>query len=42
IATSRDIYNVRRKLYDEYQQERMSIQALLDNLKKGLFKYDYN
>ncbi|CAG8649259.1 26551_t:CDS:2, partial [Racocetra persica] len=38
---AQDIYNAHKKLYQEYLQRRIPIQALLDNLKEGLFEYDF-
>ncbi|CAG8760495.1 25026_t:CDS:2, partial [Cetraspora pellucida] len=41
ITKLQDIYNAYKKLYHEYLQGKMPIQALLDDLKKGPFEYDF-
>ncbi|CAG8768418.1 23976_t:CDS:2 [Cetraspora pellucida] len=38
---SQDIYNIHTKLCQENLQGCISVQALLENLKKGQFKYNY-
>lgn len=40
-TTSRDIYNIRTRLRQENLRGRTSIQALIEELKKGQFEYDY-